>query len=124
MKQIRNLLLVGALLGSLAGSASALTLQQIGDARTDPAFLSRVRARLCQAAPAIVNESALTANHAARVALAARILAEPDLWASRFAVVVAGQPTPAAQSSLANVTDAHITSAVDGLLDTFALSFL
>lgn len=119
---MERLVAILALAVSLIGPASALSLQQIGEARTDVAFLARVRARLGQAAPAIVNESAGTANHAARVSLAGRVLAEPDLWAGRFAVVVAGQPTPAAQATLAAVTDAQITAAVDSLLDSFALA--
>ena len=99
-----------------------LTLQNIGDAGTDPVFVSRVRGRLAQAAPAVINESAGTANHAARVTHMGLVLAEPAKWASRYASYVAGQSGPAGAASLAAVTDAQITTAVDSLIDSFALN--
>lgn len=119
---MRLLCVLALTAGLLCGGADALTFKQIGDASLDSNFTARVKARLCQAAPAIVNENPATANHAARMLLAARILQNPDEWAVRFAPVVAGQPTPAGQATLAAVTDAQITTAVDSLLDSFALT--
>lgn len=116
-------LAIVALFVSLSGVAhAALTLQQIGDSINDAAWVSRIRARVGQAAPAIVNESVGTPNHAARLALAKQMLVEPNLWASRFAPVVAGQPGPVSANSLADVTDAQITTALDSLIDSMALA--
>lgn len=99
-----------------------LTLQNVGDAGSDVVFVARVRGRLMQAAPAVLNESAGTANHAARIMHMGNVLREPSLWASRYASPVAGQSGPASASSLATVTDAQITTAVDSLIDSFALN--
>jgi hypothetical protein len=99
---------------------AALTLQQIGDAGTDDAWKSRIKARLLQDAFAVINESTGTTNHANRLLLAGNILREPNLWAGRFTVAVAGASGPASASSLAAVTDAQINTAVDSLLDGFA----
>jgi hypothetical protein len=99
---------------------AALTLQQVGDASTDAAWTSRVKARVLQDAFALINESTGTSNHANRILLAGAILREPDKWTSRFTVATAGQAGPMSASSLATVTDAQINTAVDSLLDGFA----
>lgn len=99
-----------------------LSLQNIGDAGTDATFLARVRGRLAQAAPAVLGESAGTANHAARVTHMANVLREPQLYAARYASYVAGQSGPSSAANLAAVTDAQITTAVDSLIDHFALN--
>ena len=89
---------------------------------SDPAFVGRVKAALCKACPAIQNESAGTANHAVRLSLVGRILANPDGYAQRFAPYVAAESTFfAAQSTLAGATDAQIETATNANLDMFAL---
>jgi Flp pilus assembly protein TadG len=120
---LRRLFLLLALGFTLCSpSYAALTLQQIGDASGDPSWASRIKARLLQDAIAITTESAFTANHVARVSLAGKILQEPALWTSRFVVVVAGQSGPASANSLAAVTDSQINTAVDSVIDSFALN--
>lgn len=90
--------------------------------QSDSQFKSRVKASLAKACSAIQNESGGTANHAVRLTLVGRILNNPDGYAERFALYVACESTFfAAQSSLAGATDAQIDTAVNSLLDMFAL---
>lgn len=103
-----------------AAGAQALTLQQIGDAGTDPTWVSRIKARLLQDAIAITTETILTLDHANRLTLAGNILRDPDKWTNRFTVVVAGQSGPASAASLSAVTDAQINTAVDSVINSFA----
>jgi hypothetical protein len=88
----------------------------------DQQFVARVRASLAKACSAIQFEAVGTANHAVRLALVGRLLSGLDNYAQRFAVYVACDGTFfAAQSTLTGATDAQIDSAVNGLLDMFAL---
>lgn len=118
---MRSIVAIAALVVTLILPArAALTLQQVGDAGTDAAWYSRVKARVLQDAFALINESAGTSNHANRILLAACLLRDPDKWAGRFTVAVAGCAGPMTAASLATVTDAQINVAVDSLLDGFA----
>jgi hypothetical protein len=101
-----------------------LTLQNQGDASTDTAFRSRVRASVLRAALAVANEATNTANHIARIEWAGNVLREPESWALRIATTVAAQSGPASAASLAAVTDAQINTAVDSLIDAYALNAL
>lgn len=88
----------------------------------DQQFISRVKASLAKACSAIQNEAGGTANHAVRLTLVGRILAAPDSYAQRFALYAACESTFfGAQSTLAGASDAQVDTAVNSLLDMFAL---
>ena len=72
---------------------------------TTQAFLNKVEMAIVSAAIAIANEGAGVANHAARAALASKILQNPQGYAQLFAVGVAAD----------GVTD---NSSIDTALDT------
>ena len=88
----------------------------------DTQFINRVKASLCKACSAVQFEAGGTANHAVRITLVGRILANPDAYAQRFASYAAVDSTIFANAStLSGATDAQIDNAVNGLLDMFAL---
>jgi len=118
MKRLMAILALCLTLGP-APAQAALTLQQIGDAGTDTAWASRVKARVLQDAFSVINESIGTPNHANRILLAGAILREPDKWSGRFTVATAGAAVTTAVT-LATVTDAQVQTAVDSLIDGFA----
>lgn len=95
---------------------------QAGLAGNDQQFCARVKAALLKAAVAIQNEATGTANHSVRIALVGRILSSPDIYAQRFAPVVAVQTTPFAAASLSAIADIDIETAVNSVYDTFALN--
>jgi hypothetical protein len=92
-----------------------------GQSDTDALHVARVKAALLKACPAIQNEAAGTTNHAVRLLLVGRILANPSGYAQRCAVLVAVDATVAAQTTLAAATDAQIESATSALLDMLSL---
>lgn len=69
-----------------------MTYSTAAQVAEDPTFVRRVRQAMCQAAISISAEDPGTTNHAARRALAARVLAAPNGWAEVFAVGVATNP--------------------------------
>ncbi len=81
----------------------------------DRAFVQRVTVAMMQAAIAIANESASTANHALRARHAARVLNEPEHFAPGFALGVASNPAITAESS-----DSDIQFTVNSNWDAFA----
>ena len=88
----------------------------------DAPFTARVKSALVKACPAVQNEAGGTANHAVRLTLVGRILASPDGYAQRFAPFVAMDATLfAGNSTLTAATDSQIETAVNSLLDMFAL---
>lgn len=91
---------------------AAYTYAQAVANATDPtgAFQGRCVAAAVKAAVAIYNEAQGTAGHAARAALAVRVLNQPANYASTFAYAVAMDPTILAGGTAP--TDAQIDTAL------------
>ena len=98
----------------------ALTFQIAGN--PDAQFIGKVKTAFMKACPAIQNEAVNTANHAQRLTLVDRILANPDGYAQRCATMVALDGTLYANNnSLSTATDSQIENGVNGILDMLAL---
>jgi hypothetical protein len=111
--KIKGLIL--AILLALATAASA-TLSDQYTLSQDVNFQHRVQESIVAAAIAIANESPAVALHSARIAFGRSVLASPSSWAASMAPSLATDATIAADAGSppiqANVTDAHINTAV------------
>lgn len=98
----------------------ALSLQTVGSAQEDTAFLQRIKGRLSIAFAAVLAEAGGTPNHANRLVWAEEVAKEPAAWAARMACAVAGNQAGQAATTLAALTDTQVSTGVDSLIDHYA----
>jgi hypothetical protein len=93
----------------------AITSNQAESVATQAAFLQRVEFQICLAAENIVSESAATAKHAQRAALASQVLNSPAAYAANWAPAVVAQFN-LATTSMVGTTDVDTTDSALGTI--------
>lgn len=91
------------------------------DAINNQEFNQRVQYHMIKAAVAIANESAETANHLDRIALATRVLSANVTWATCVQLTLCNWVIEALPDPL-TATDGNIYDAVSGFWDALSLT--
>jgi hypothetical protein len=81
--------------------------------------INRATVAVAVAAQAVLIESDQTVNHAARLAWARKALDDPGAMVGRMAYAIAGNGVVGSSGDA--TTDAQLLTAVNGLIDAFAL---
>ena len=87
----------------------------------DPVLSQRVQVAALVAADTIRAEAAGTANHAARLAWARSVLANPQSDQKKMLISVIIQKRALTQAQISGATDAQLQTAVDATVDLFAV---
>ena len=97
------------------------TYAELIQASNDGGLNTRIRVACFIAAELIVEEDPATANHAARIAWARNVFANPAQEAMRMAWAVLAQNRNATLAAIIGASDAAVQTAVNNAVNVFAV---
>ena len=100
----------------------AITYQDVGSSVNDVNFQYRVVGALNAQSVVVNNEAGGVTNHALRLALMGRVIANPEAYARKFSPLICVIAPISSLATYGAATDAQLLTAVAAVWDAFAVN--